>query len=99
MADPAAMRTAMQRLGCSQDAAQAIVNGQGIDSLDELKTLKDDDVVALCKIIRRPGGTIPNPNAAQAGQPAEIPAVGHAIPIRAEQNIKLAAYYVRHMID
>jgi hypothetical protein len=93
------MRTAMQRLGCSQGAAQAIVNEQGIDSIDELKALKDEDVVALCKVVRRPGGTVPNPNAAQADQPAQIPAVGQAIPIRAEQNIKLAAYYVRHMID
>lgn len=46
------MRTAMQRLGCSQGAAQAIVNEQGIDSIDELKALKDEDVVALCKVVQ-----------------------------------------------
>jgi ribosomal protein S13 len=60
MADAAAMRTAMQRLGCTAEAAQAIVNDQGIDSLVELKSMKDDDVTTLCKVIRRPGGTIPS---------------------------------------
>lgn len=83
MTDAAAMRTAMQRLGCTLAAAQAIVNDQGIDSLVELKVLKDNDVATLCKVIRRPGGTIVNPNADQDGQPAEIPNNGTAISVRA----------------
>lgn len=87
------------RLGCSAEAAQAIVNEQGIDSLTELKALKDEDVVALCRVIRRPGGTIPNPSADQPDQPATIPATGYSISIRAEQNIKLAAYFIRHRVD
>lgn len=62
MATAAAMRTALERLGASQDAARAIVNDQGIASLDELKVLQDDDVSVLCKTVRRPGGVVPNPN-------------------------------------
>jgi hypothetical protein len=56
MADQAAMQTMFQRLGCTIAAAQAIVNDQGIDSLAELKALKDSDDATLCKVIRCPGG-------------------------------------------
>ena len=72
MADPAAMRQALIRLGFTQDAANAITQDQGIDSMEELKTLKDSEVKDLCDVVRKPGGTIPNPNAAVAGQPATI---------------------------
>lgn len=99
MEDAADMRAAMKRLGCSQGVVRAIVNEHGIDSLDKLKALKDDDITALCEDIRRPIGTIPNPNAGEEGQPKEIPIVGHAIPYWVEENLKLAAYFAFHMID
>ena len=99
MADPAAMRQAMTRLGCSEGAARAIVDDQGINDLIELKSLKDKDITTLCKVIRKPGGTIDNPRAAEPNQPETIPAPGHAISVRAELNIQLAAHCVRHMLD
>lgn len=80
------------RLGFSNDAAQAITGDQGIDSIDELKVLSDAEVENLCKVVRRPGGTVPNP--ADAANP--LPNNGHQVSLRAENNLKLACYYVRH---
>ena len=47
----------MHRLGFSAQAATYIMGDQGIDSLDELKVLDDKEVDALCKVVRKPGGT------------------------------------------
>ena len=95
MADLAAMRTAFGRLGFSAAAAAAIVNEQAIDSVKELRLLSDKEVENLCKVVRRPGGTIPNPNAGQAGAPGTLPNPGIPIALRAENNMKLAAYWCR----
>ena len=87
-----AMRSALVRLGCSNEAATAIVDDQGIDDLDELRVLKDDEIGNLCKVVRRPGGTMNDGN----GNP--IPATGNPVSFRAENNIKLAAYWLRHQV-
>lgn len=54
------------------------------------------DVVELCKALRHPGGTINNPQARGAGQLARIPSPGVNVPLRAVENLKMAAYYIRH---
>jgi hypothetical protein len=41
--EPDAVRTALVRIGFVDAAAQAIVEEQGIDSLDEIRLLSDDD--------------------------------------------------------
>ena len=97
--DPAGMRQAFIRLGCSQQAAQAVVDDQGIDSINELKILTDEEVENLCKAARRPGGQAASPSAGQEGQQAEVPNRGTAIPLRAENNVKLASYMLKHRID
>ena len=61
------MRAAMVRIGFSEQAAQALVEDQGIATLEEIRLLSDDEIESLCKVIRRPGGTIPPPNGAAAG--------------------------------
>lgn len=86
------MRSALERLGFSADAATAVCDQQDIDELDELKVLTDKEVENLCKVVRRPGGTIADP--ANPGQ--LIPNPGHQVSMRAENNLKLACYYVRH---
>ena len=58
------------RLGLSVGAGNSAANNQGIDTIEELRRLKDSDVDELCKAMRRPGGYIANPNAEQAGQSA-----------------------------
>jgi hypothetical protein len=38
-------------LGFMQDVAQAIVDEQGINSLDEIVLLKDEEITIFCKIV------------------------------------------------
>ena len=90
------LRDMYVRIGFSAAAAAAIINPQGIDDLEELENLSDKDVERLCKALKNPGGTIPNPNAGQRGAPATLPNPGINVPVKGEQNMKLAAYYVRH---
>jgi hypothetical protein len=87
----AVMRGVMTRIGFSEAAAQALVEEQGMSELEEIRPLSDDEVESLCKVIRRPGGTIPNP---AGGQP--IPAPGVQVNQRAEGHLKLLACYLRH---
>jgi hypothetical protein len=87
----AVMRGVMTRIGFSEAAAQALVEEQGMNELEEIRLLSDDEVESLCKVIRRPGGTIPNP----AGGPP-IPAPGVQVNQRAEGHLKLLAFYLRH---
>jgi hypothetical protein len=92
-----AMRNAYIRLGLVGAAATFITEDQAIDNLDELRLLKDDEIETLCKVICRPGGTIVNPGAV-AGQPAVISNPGNQVPLRAEKNLKLASYWLRHSV-
>ena len=48
----AVMHTTSTRIGFSEAAAQAIVEGQGIDSLDEIRLMTDVEIESLCKIVR-----------------------------------------------
>ena len=89
-ANPAGIQAALQRLGFSIDASISITEDQGLDSLEELAYMTDDKVENLCKVLRRPGGTIPNP---AGGNP--LPHPGHPVSQRAEDNLQLACYFVR----
>lgn len=86
MAEAASIRTMLERMGFTPDAATLITGDQGIDSVDELRTLDDDKASNLCRVLRRPGGT----NAAGVADP------GTKVSARAEDNLKLAVYYVKH---
>jgi hypothetical protein len=90
----AVMRGVMTRIGFSVPAAQALVDEQGMNELEEIRLLTDDEVENLCKVIRRPGGTIPNP---AGGNNPPIPAPGVQVSLRAEGHLKLLAFYLRHM--
>lgn len=95
----AAMRTMFERLGFTANAATLIVDTQGIDSLDELRLLKDSEVEGLCKVLRRPGGMVANNAVAiAAGGNAMINNPGTLVPLRAELNLKLTCYYLRHRV-
>ena len=92
----AVMRAAMVRIGLTEMAAQALVDKQGMDSLEEIKLLRDDEIESLCKVIRRPGGMIPAPPGGAAGGAANIPNPGVPVNQRAEGHLKLLAFYLRH---
>lgn len=86
MAAAHAWRTALGRLGFSNDAQVAIVNNQQIDNTVEFGLLSDSEVSSLCKVVRRPGGADANGDAA----------VGTMISLRAENNLKLACGHIRY---
>lgn len=92
MAAVNAMRTMFNRIGFTVAASQVIVDEQGMDSLDEIRLLTDDEIENLCKVIRRPGGTIPGPN------PGDPPVNNPGTPVNlcAENHLKLLAFYLRH---
>jgi len=92
MAAVNAIRTMLHRLGFSQAAAQVIVDEQGLDSLAEIQLLTDDEVESLCRVIRRPGGTIPGLNPGDA--PVNNP--GTPVNLQAENHLKLLAFFLRH---
>ena len=86
------MRQAFVRLGFTQQGAVAVVNEQGIATLEELGLLTENEIEGLCKTIRRPGGTMVG-----QGQ-GNVPNPGTAVSLRAETNMKLAAYWLKFRI-
>ena len=94
MAD-VALREALMRLGFSAKGVGFITDDQGLDTLDELKVLTNDEIEILCKVVRHPGGTIPNPKAGDPGQPATLSNPGEQVPLRSELNLELACYYLQ----
>ena len=96
MAAIAAMRTALTHLGFTQDMATMITNVQGVDSIDELKFLDDKGVEVLCNNIHKPGGMMPNSDAAVRGEPAMIRNPGQGVSEHAKNNLKLCCYFIHH---
>ena len=90
MADVVALRATLTRLGFSAKAAGFLTENQGLDTLDELKVLTNDEIESLCKVVRRPGGTVPNLNAGYPGQPATLSNPGEKVPLQVELNLKMA---------
>ena len=86
MAASIQLRNALQGLGFSQDAATYIVNTQGYDTPEDFALLTDDEAGNVCKITRRPGGTVNN----------HEPNPGISVSMKAENNLKLMCYYFRY---
>lgn len=95
MASAAALRTLLTRLQFTNEAAASIVNEQMMRDLAQFALLTDDEVTNLCKVTRRPGGLLPNPNANAPGQPPMITNPGVSVSLVAENNLKLACYWLR----
>lgn len=88
----AAIRAALVHLGFTQAAAATITDVQGYNTLDELADLDDEEVKSLCKVIRRPGGTI-----AVAGRGGgNVPNPGTVVSLKAENNLILACYFLNY---
>jgi hypothetical protein len=96
----AGMRTGLRAIGFTIASSDEIVDEQGYDSLEALAELTDQTCADLVTLIRRPGGTIPNPiiPAGGAALLAPIPNPGIKVGHRALTNLKVAAFVARHMI-
>ena len=97
MADPVAIRATMVRIRFTANAVNVMTEDPGMDLLAEFALLTDDEVINLCKVFRQPGGTVPNPAAGAEGQPDVIRNEGLTVSLRAENNLKLACYYLRYL--
>ena len=94
----AQMRALFSRLGFIGQGPVMLTVDQGIADINELSALDDEEIETLLKLLRRPGGTVANPNAADPGQPAFIQAPGISVSMRAATNLKLAVYFLRHKL-
>ena len=91
----AAIRSLYTRMGFSVAVAQSMVDEQGLTLLDDIKILTDQRVEALCKFIRRPGGREAN---VAPGDPGAANNLGIQVSLKAENNLMLAAYWLRHQV-
>jgi hypothetical protein len=81
-----------QHMGYSQVAVTAIVDEQGIDSLDELWIWMRRSRTSA-RSIHHPGGQIANPNLLQQGN---IRNPGSSVPLCVESNMTLAKWMIVH---
>ena len=67
---------------------------QGVDNINGLLGMTEEDVDDLCSNIRKPGGLMPNPaRANNARAPEFIPNLGTAVGRVHQERLKQLAYY------
>ena len=86
------MKNTLRRIGFSAAATDEIVDTQGFDAISEFKLLTDSEVVNLCAIIRKPGGSV-------GSGTRQVPNPGVQVSLKAENNLKLMVFYIRHYLD
>ena len=94
MANAAGMRTYLRDvigIGDPLERREA-VRLEGLETIEDFAEFEKEDIETLCASVRKPGGMIPNPNAAAPGAPATIPNPGYAIPAICEKRLVSAAY-------
>ena len=84
-------------IGLSNQAALSIMDDHGLDSLDALQEFTQEEMKTLVQATRRPGGTVPNPQAGVAGQPDLIPNLGFRIPATCENRLYVAVFIAKHL--
>ena len=85
------------RLNITSLVMRTAINDQGLTRIDDFIGLTDQDIKDLCDNIRKPGGTIPNPNATVAGQPPTIPNPGQPISFVSMKWLRMLNYYLHHL--
>jgi hypothetical protein len=87
-------------LVANHDLRRALI-AQGLQDFDDYVTLTEDDISDICTNIRKPGGTIANPDHDPAnpvaGVHATIPNPGNPVGHLAEKRLKMLRYYCYHM--
>ena len=98
MTDQAAMRVYLKDVIGLQDeeapdtgARREAVQSEGLMAIDDLVDFEDESIKTLCASIRKPGGTIPDPD----DNRRRIANPGHSIPAICEKRLKQAAYGAR----
>ena len=89
-------------LGIGQNNVRNALRSQGIATVSDFISLTESDIEDVCKIIRRPGGTIPNPAFGRGGRnaapvAATIPNPGIQIGHLHEKRLKMLRYFIFHL--
>ena len=103
------MKALFQQIGFSQGAFDYMVTKQGIDSMAQLDNLNEETVTGLCKLCRKPGGTVGvgalparGYNAAAAAAvnapPPNFTNPRNPVPMLKELNLKIVIFLVKHCI-
>jgi hypothetical protein len=82
----AALHELFVSMGVSQATAVYFINIEGVNLIEEVANLQDDNVEWLCQVTRRPGGMMDNPNPG-AVVPALVPHLGIPVSTRAKKNM------------
>ena len=103
MAELVVQCAALTCMGFTPAVATFIMDTQGMNDLEEFLLMDDEGVRTLCKVIRRPGGQVPNPAFAAAGTaaaaaaariPTNISNPGYVVSTCAETNLKLMCHFL-----
>ena len=94
MADTASFRTYLRDVIGVTDPRERreAVQNEGLETISDFLEFDKDGIETLCSSVRKPGGTIANPNANVAGAPATIPNPGYSISAISEKRLISAAY-------
>ena len=94
MADQASFRTYLRDVIGIPDPRERreAVQAEGLGVLADFLEFDKEAIEIVCSSIRKPGGTIPNPNANVQGAPATIPNPGFSIPAICEKRLIAASY-------
>ena len=76
----------LNRLGWSDATSSSMYDEQSINSIDKFRSLDDESVKTLCKVLRQPGGVAANGD----------PDPGVKVDARAESNLMIDAYLIKH---
>jgi hypothetical protein len=80
-------------LGIGQADMRDALRAQGLGAVLDFSALSESDIEDVCRILRRPGGMIPNPNAGRGrGIPDDIPNPGVQIGHLHEKKLKMVRY-------
>jgi hypothetical protein len=87
--------TILECLGFTREAAGYMTRACNVDSLDEVKWMDgDDDVENMIKRVNRHGGTF---TVGYGNGAVTTSNVGLQVSLRAENNLKLCVYFLKHM--
>ena len=97
-AEAATMRTFLREVIGINDtpppdvtARREAVREEGLETINDLADFDEDDVKILCASVRKPGGTVEDPN----DNTRQIPYPGFSIPAIVGKRLKLACYGAR----
>ena len=76
-------------------ARHQVIQDEGLNLITDFTKFNKEDIETLCSSIRKPGGTIPNPNTAAPGAPAMILNPGFSIPAICKKRFVSAAHTAR----